>query len=81
MEVFSFNDNIDMQVKVTWACGSRYSKMDQVKFVEDSLSDRIRPYHFKLFKGYLPQILLGSFLNNLTHIMIMFYLVKIFCYK
>ena len=51
--------------------------MDQVKFVEDSLSDRIRPYHFKLFKGYLPQILLGSFLNNLTHIMIMIYLVKI----
>ena len=27
-----------------------------------------RPYHLKLFKGCLPQILLGSFLNNLTHI-------------
>ena len=22
-----------------------------------------RPYHFKFFKGYLPQILLGPFLN------------------
>ena len=34
--------------------GSRYSKMDQVKF----------------FKGCLPQIFFGSFLNTLTH---MFY--------
>ena len=24
-------------------------------------------YHFKFFKGYLPQILLGPFLNTLTH--------------
>ena len=24
------------------------------------------PYHFKFFKGCLPQILLGSFLNTLT---------------
>ena len=31
--------------------GSRYSRMDQVKF----------------FKGCLPQILLGPFLNTLTH--------------
>ena len=31
---------------------------------------RIRkgPYPFKFFKGYLPQILLGSFLNTLSHI-------------
>ena len=27
-----------------------------------------RPYHFKIFKGYLPQILLGPFLNTLTQI-------------
>ena len=27
-----------------------------------------RPYHFKLFKGCLPQILLGPFLNTLTHL-------------
>ena len=26
-----------------------------------------RPYHFIFFKGCLPQILLGSFLNTLTH--------------
>ena len=25
-----------------------------------------RPYHFKLFKGYVPQILFGPFLNILT---------------
>ena len=27
-----------------------------------------RPYPFKLFKGCLPQILLGRFLNTLSHI-------------
>ena len=27
-----------------------------------------RPYHFKFFKGCLPQILLGPFLNTLTHL-------------
>ena len=26
-------------------CGSRYSRMDQVKFMKDNL----RPYHFNLF--------------------------------
>ena len=25
------------------------------------------PYHFKFFKGYLPQILIGPFLNTLSH--------------
>ena len=38
---------------------SRYSRMDQVKFEEDS---------FKFFKGCLPQILLGPFLYSLTHL-------------
>ena len=37
--------------------GSRYSSVDQVKF----------------FKGCLPQILLGPFLNNLTHLLLMFF--------
>ena len=27
-----------------------------------------RPYHFKFFKGCLPQILLGPFLNTLSHL-------------
>ena len=27
-----------------------------------------RPYHFKIFKGCLPQILLGLFLNTLPHL-------------
>ena len=29
-----------------------------------------RPYLFKFFKGCLPQILLGLFLNTLTHLLI-----------
>ena len=50
--------------------GSRYSRMDQVKFVEASLkkfwSDMVcsRPYHFKFFKGCLSQVLLGPFLST-----------------
>ena len=43
--------------------------MDQVKFVEDCLK---RLYRFKFFKGCLPQILLGPFLNNLTHLLIFY---------
>ena len=27
-----------------------------------------RPYHFKFFKGCLPQISLGPFLNTLSHL-------------
>ena len=57
--------------------GSRFSKMDQVKFVEDSLksigSNMIclgRPYHFQYFKGCLPQTLLHLFLNTLSHMYI-----------
>ena len=55
--------------------------MDGVKFVEDSLkkvwSDIIclgRPYHFKFFKGCLPQILLDPFLNTLTHLWFQIYI-------
>ena len=29
-----------------------------------------KPYHFKLFKGFLPQILLGPFLNTLSQLML-----------
>ena len=53
--------------------GTKYSRMDQVKFVEDSLSkiwmDMVclsRLYPFKFFKGCLPKILLGPFLNTLS---------------
>ena len=52
------------------------SLMDQVRFVEDSLikiwSDMVylnRPYHFKFFKGCLPQILCGPFMNTLSNMM------------
>ena len=44
-----------------------YCRMDQVKFVEDSRYLG-RPYHFKFFKGSLPQIFLGPFLNTLSYI-------------
>ena len=57
--------------------GQSIQKMDQVKFVEDSLrkvwSDMVclsRPYNFNFFKGCLPQISLGPFLNTLPHIFI-----------
>ena len=53
---------------------SRYSRMNQVKFVELSLkkvwSDIVslsRPYHFKIFKDCHLQILLDPFLDTLTH--------------
>ena len=52
--------------------GTKYSRMDQVKFVEESLkrfegvwSALKRQYSFKFFKGCSPQILLGPFLNTL----------------
>ena len=54
--------------------GTKYSRMNQVKFVEGSLQKKIegisyhRSYHFKFFKGCLPQISLGPFLNTLSHL-------------
>ena len=39
--------------------GTKYSRMDQVKFVENNL-----------LKGCLTQILLGPFLNTLSHIVL-----------
>ena len=57
------------------SCGSKYSRMCQVKFAGDSLekvwSDLVcwgRPCQFKFFKSCLPQYLLGIFLNTLTHV-------------
>ena len=75
----SFCGQIVLDIYFTWTFGSRYSRMDRVKFVEDSLykiwsvmACLSRPYHFKFFKGYLPQVLLGPFLNSLTHLYIKF---------
>ena len=50
--------------------------MDQVKFVEDNYLKNwggmvclSRSHSFKFFKDCLPQILLGPFLNTLSHFM------------
>ena len=55
--------------------GTKYSRMDQVKIVEDSLSKiwshmvyLSSPHLFKFFKGCLPLHLLGAFLNTLPQI-------------
>ena len=61
--------------KVWFPYGTKYLRMEQVKFVEDSLEKLSRdwlsrPYCFKSFKGCLPQILLGSFLNTLSHMIL-----------
>ena len=57
----SGHENFDEKV-----FGSRHSRMDQVKFVEDSLIT----YHniISNFKGCLPQISLGPFWNTLTQL-------------
>ena len=44
--------------------GTKYSRVDQVKFV-DCLS---RPYPFKFFKGCFPQISLGPLLNTFSYL-------------
>ena len=63
-------------VQIDYLYKTKYSRMDQVKFLEDSLqkiwSDMVcrgRPYHCSFFKGFLPQILLGPFLNTLSKIL------------
>ena len=45
--------------------GTKYSRMDHVKFVEDSL---FLQFPFKFFKSSFPQILFGPFWNTLSHI-------------
>ena len=56
--------------------GAKYSKADQVKFVEESLCWD-RPCYFKFFKGCLSQIFLDSFLDTLTQISDQFMSVKL----
>ena len=58
--------------------GTKPSRMNQAKFVEYILSkiwrDMIwfsRQYPFKFFKSCLPHILFGSFLNTLSHMLIL----------
>ena len=53
-------------------------------FEEDLLKNNIwgkvfknRPYHFKFFKGCLPQILLGPFLNTLPHLRSRIYIYNV----
>ena len=52
---------------------SKYSIMDQVKFVErvfikfEEIRSAYHIHFFKLFKGCVPHILLGPFLNTLYH--------------
>ena len=55
--------------------GTKSSRMDYIKFVEDSIwkiwRDMVclrRPYRFKFFKCFLPQVLLGPFLSTLSQI-------------
>ena len=38
-----------------------------------------RPYPFKFFKGCLPQILLGPFLNTLSHLLLQKQPQEVFC--
>ena len=61
-------------------------RSDRVQFVEDSLektwSDMVwlgRSYHLRCFKSCLPQILLGLFLNTLSHILIDLFYWYIYC--
>ena len=65
-------DSVSIITAVTY--GTKYSRVDQVKFVEDSLQktwrDMVlnRPYPFKFFQGCLSQFFLGTLLNTLSHI-------------
>ena len=72
--------------------GPKYLKVGQVKFVEDSLK-KIRndvtcflflskPYHFNVFKGCFPQILLGPSGVFYCHRFLQFskHLWKVFCW-
>ena len=58
-------------LKLGFLNGSRYSRIDQVRFVEDSLKiwkdiQILKSCHLKFFRACLPQILLAPFLNTLT---------------
>ena len=70
-------ENVMLKLVRIWY-GKKYSRMDQVKFEEDSFlkiwSDMVclsRPYHFRSSYRCLPQILLGPFLNTLPHMILL----------
>ena len=67
---FIFPKDKLLQLRNT-AYGTKYSRINQSKFVEDSRqknwrvwSALSRPYPFNFYKGCLPQILLSPFLNT-----------------
>ena len=70
---YSSSKNLDFLDKSSkW---TKHSKMEQLKFVEDSLyeiwKDMVclsKQYLFTFFKGCLPQILLDTFLKTLSQI-------------
>ena len=79
--------NIENKVPETTSLFTKFSFNTKFAQIENKLSDvpnfvnkkisshkiRLsRPYHFKFFKGCLPQISLGPFLNNLSQILINF---------
>ena len=45
----------------TLLSGTEYLRMDQVKFLEDSLEKVRSTYHFNFFKDCLSEILLGPY--------------------
>ena len=58
-----------MAVNLSRQNGAKYSRMNQVKFVEDSLYGLMRlTMSLQIFKCCLPQILLGPFLNILPQL-------------
>ena len=49
--------------------GTMHTKMDEVKHVEDNITICVnRQYLFNFFKRCISQILLGSFLDPLSHL-------------
>ena len=53
---------INIQAILTFE--TKYLRVNQVKFGEDTF----KKFEFKFFKSCLPQVLLGPFLNTLTHL-------------
>ena len=68
-EIIKFWPNLSFLKRFSFKVTNRtnYSGMGQLKLMEGSLY-LSRPYSFKFFKGCLPQILLGPFLNALSQI-------------
>ena len=49
--VVCINFTLDKYLFIPVIFGTKYSRMDQVKFVGDSLQKTCRPYHFKFLKA------------------------------